>query len=156
MALGNFWKCVSAVLGAVALTAQTGQVLSIGTVPKVSGKRSAVVEARIPIVLEPSYHVNSNTPAEAYLIPLRLTWEKGPLEPVATEFPTPKLEKYDFSSKPVSVFTGNFEVVTKFRIASTAPSGPGIVLGKLRYQACSKTACLPPKSIEVRLPVQIR
>jgi hypothetical protein len=156
MALRSFWKCVSAALAAVALAAQTGGVVSIGAIGKLVGKRNEVAEARIPVVLQPGYHVNSNTPAEAYLIPLRLTWEKGLLETIETVFPKPKLEKYEFSTKPVSVFTGNFDVVTKFRITPDAASGPGIVLGKLRYQACSTSACLPPKTAEVRLPIQVR
>ena len=156
MALRSFWKCVSFLTAATVLAAQTGGVVTIGQVGKLTGKRNDIAEARIPVLLQPGYHVNSHTPAESYLIPLRLTWEKGPLEAIETVFPKPKLEKYEFSQKPVSVFTGSFELVTKFRILPAASPGPGVVLGKLRYQACSTSACLPPKTVEVRLPIQVR
>ena len=28
--------------------------------------------------------------------------------------------------------------------------------GKLRYQACNNKACFPPKTVEVKLPVQVQ
>lgn len=114
------------------------------------------MELKIPVVLKTGYHVNSNTPSEEYLIPLRLTWEPGPLKPVDVVFPKPHMEKYQFSDKPLSVFTGDFELITKFKVAPDAMTGPGLALGKLRYQACNNNACLPPKTIEVKVPVVIQ
>lgn len=107
--------------------------------------------------LESGYHVNSNTPTEEYLIPLRLTWEAGaPLKPVEVVYPKPQMEKYDYSSKPISVFTGDFQIVTRFKGEANAPGGPGVLAGKLRYQACSHDTCYPPKTVEVRLPYDIQ
>jgi hypothetical protein len=40
-------------------------------------------------------------------------------------------------------------------VANTAPVGPGTVGGKLRYQACNDRMCLPPKTLDVDLPVDI-
>ena len=114
------------------------------------------MDVRTAVSLLDGYHVNSNAPSEAYLIPLRLTWEPGLLETVAVVFPKPTMEKYAFSEKPLSVFSGGFEVVTKFKVAATAAPGPGIVLGKLRYQACNNNSCLPPKVVEIKLPVVIQ
>ncbi len=156
MELNNCWKVVSWLALAGGVAAQTGNVVSIGAVAKVTAKRAEVVEAKVPVVLQSGYHVNSNTPSEPYLIPLRLTWEKGPFEVEQVTYPKPKLEKFDFSDKPISVFTGEFEIGTRFRVAAAAQPGPGIVGGKLRYQACNASSCLPPKTIEVRLPVQVR
>ncbi len=108
------------------------------------------------VTLKSGYHVNSNTPSEAYLIPLKLTWATGTLDTLEVVFPKPQMEKYEFSPNPLSVFTGDFDVLTKFKVASSAPNGPGMVSGKLRYQACSHNACLPPKTIDVQLPVVIQ
>jgi thiol:disulfide interchange protein DsbD len=131
-------------------------VLSVAPLEKLTAKRGTIVEVKAPVSLQDGYHVNSNTPSEAYLIPLRLTWEPGVLQTVGVEFPKPTLEKYAFSEKPLSVFTGGFELVTKFKVAATAPSGPGMALGKLRYQACNNNSCLPPKVVEIKLPVVIQ
>lgn len=105
--------------------------------------------------LRNGYHVNSNTPADEYLIPLRLTWNAAPLQVAEVVFPKPQLEKHAFSTKPLSVFSGDFDIVTKFRAPANAPLGMATLTGKLRYQACNDTMCLPPKTVEVELPVDI-
>ena len=103
------------------------------------------------------YHVNSNTPSDAYLIPLKLTWKStGALEAGQTTYPKPSMEKYEFSEKPLSVFTGKFDLTANFKVAANAPAGPGVAVGQLRYQACSDKACFPPKTVEVTLPYQIQ
>lgn len=122
---------------------------------KVVTKRGSAAQARVVVQLQNGYHVNSNTPSDDYLIPLRLTWTPAALEPSGTVYPKARLEKYQFSQKPLSVFTGNFELVTSFKVPATAQRGPGILLGKLRYQACNDNACFPPKTVEVRLPYEI-
>jgi hypothetical protein len=60
-----------------------------------------------------------------------------------------------FSTMPVSVFTGDFEIVTRFKTDPGAASGSNAITGKLHYQACNQTTCLTPKTIEVTLPVEI-
>jgi len=131
-------------------------MLSVAPPAKVAVKRGAAAQARVKVTLQPGYHVNSNTPAEDYLIPLRLTWEKGPVQAGPVTYPKPHMEKYSFSEKPLSVFTGDFELTTSLKAAPNTPAGPGILLGKLRYQACNDKACFPPKTVEVRLPYQVQ
>jgi thiol:disulfide interchange protein DsbD len=123
---------------------------------KVAGQRGAELTAKIAVLLGEGYHVNSNAPHEAYLIPLRLTWTPAPLEVETLTYPKARDEKYPFSDQPLAVFTGNFEIATKFKVPADAVSGPAILLGKLRYQACNSNMCFPPKTVEVKLPVEIR
>jgi len=123
---------------------------------KLVAKRGASAQTKIAVSIPPGYHVNSNTPSENYLIPLKLTWTPGAIEPGEVVFPKPQLEKYEFSEKPLSVFTGDFDLIARFKAPATAPAGPGVMVGKLRYQACNSNACFPPKSVEVRLSYQIQ
>ena len=109
----------------------------------------------LKLQLQPGYHVNSNAPNEEYLIPMKLTWDSHAVETVSVQFPKPASEKSDFSEKPLSVYTGNFEIVTKFRRASSASPGPGFLNGKLRYQACNDKMCLPPKTLDVKVPLRV-
>lgn len=114
---------------------------------------------KIPLSVEPGYHVNSDKPSEEYLIALKITWEKeamGALEPGTVTYPKATLEKYEFSEKPVSVFTGNFDVTASFKVAANAPAGPGSAVGKLKYQACSSKACYAPKTIDVTIPYSVQ
>jgi thioredoxin:protein disulfide reductase len=134
--------------------AQPG-VLNYVPPKKVVAKAGAAVDSALPVELRPGYHVNSNTPADDYLIPLRLTWNPGPLEATGFTFPKAQMEKYKFSENPLSVFTGDFQIVTRFKAAANAAPGPATLTGKLRYQACNDSMCLPPKTLDVSLQVEI-
>ena len=111
---------------------------------------------KLPLSLREGYHLNSNQPTDPYLIPLKLTWEDSLLKTDRVEFPKALMQKFEFADKPLSVYEGSFVIRTLFHVPATAMPGPNIVAGKLRYQACSNTACLPPKTVEVRLPVVIQ
>ncbi|HVN05490.1 MAG TPA: protein-disulfide reductase DsbD domain-containing protein [Bryobacteraceae bacterium] len=139
------------------MSAQSSSYLTADVPQKLIVKRGATVEAKIAVSVEPGFHVNSNTPSDAYLIPLKLTWTPGgALEPGAVVYPKPQMEKYAFSEKPLSVFTGDFSVTAKFKVPATAPFGMGMMVGKIRYQACNNNSCFPPKSAEVRLSYQVQ
>ncbi|SPF46507.1 conserved hypothetical protein [Candidatus Sulfopaludibacter sp. SbA4] len=139
------------------LAQSTKQYLTVGELPKVAGKRSASVQVKIPVSVQAGFHVNSNTPSDEYLIPLKVTWKStGALEGGQIAYPKPSLEKYEFAEKPLSVFTGDFSVVANFKVAANAPAGPGVAVGQLRYQACNDRACFPPRTIEISLPYQVQ
>ncbi len=126
------------------------------TPARVVVKAGETAVSKIQFRLASGYHTNSNTPSDEFLIPLRLTWEAAPLEVLAVTYPKPHLEKYKFSEKPLSVFTGEFDIATRFKAPPTAPKGARVLTGKLRYQACSDNACYPPKTVTVKLPVEVR
>jgi hypothetical protein len=133
-----------------------GERLTVGQPQKVSGKRNDTVQAKIPVSVLSGYHVNSSTPTDEYLIPLSLKWTAlGALEGGQVTYPKPSLEKYAFADKPLSVYTGNFELTVNFKVAPNAPAGPGAAAGKLSYQACNNRACFPPKTVNVTLPYQV-
>ena len=131
--------------------------LSVGELPKAAGKRNAAVQVKIPVAVKEGYHVNSNQPNEEYLIPLKLTWTSlGALEGGTVTYPKAELEKYEFSEKPLSVYTDSFFLVANFKVAANAPAGPGAATGKLRYQACSNRACYPPKTVDITVGYQVQ
>jgi hypothetical protein len=132
-----------------------GNVLNYVPAKKVTVKAGMAADSALPLELRSGYHVNSNTPSDDYLIPLRLTWNAGPIEATGFTFPKARMEKYSFSEKPLSVYTGDFEIVTHFKAAADAAPGPAVLTGKLRYQACNNTMCLPPKTLDVSVPVEI-
>jgi hypothetical protein len=147
------WLWIGAILGPLAL----GQNNVLNPLPAktATAKLGGTAEAILALKLDAGYHVNSNTPSDPYFIPLRLTWNQGPLETVEIVFPPARTEKFGFSDTPLSVFTGEFNLVTRFKVASTANLGPAMLTGKLRYQACNDRTCLIPKTIEVTLPIEI-
>lgn len=161
MALNSSSKTLRRLLPAILLCAplwpQSSGHLKLGEPLKVTGKRGETLHAKIPLTVDPGFHVNSNKPNEEYLIPLKLTWKAtGALESGQVDYPKPLQEKYEFSEKPLSVFTGKFDVIATFKVAANAPAGPGVAAGQLRYQACNDKACFPPKTIEIALPYSVQ
>ena len=139
------------------LLAQGSGYLTVGQPEKAAGKRHASIQVKIPVSVRTGYHVNSNMPREEYLIPLKLTWTSpGALEPEAVLYPAPSIEKYAFADQPLSVFSGNFDLVAHFKVKGDAPAGPGVTTGKLRYQACSDRACYAPRTVDVTVLYQIQ
>ena len=134
---------------------QMTPTLTVATVPTVKAKKGSVTVVAVRAVLPPGFHANSNTPTDAYLIPLKLTWTTGPLKADGITYPKSTLEKYTFSDKPLSVVTGEFTITTKFRIPSDAASGASAQNGTLRYQACNDRMCFAPKTLPVSLSLNI-
>jgi hypothetical protein len=96
-------------------------------------------------------HVNSHTPSQDYLIPTTLSIPEasgvrldGASYPPGTDITLP----LDPDTK-LSVYTSEFNI--NARIVATR--GNHLVEAKLRYQACDKNACMPPKTITVPIDV---
>jgi hypothetical protein len=133
--------------------AQSNQ-LSVAPPDKITAKSGSTAQVKLSAQVRAGFHVNSNTPNEDFLIPLKLTWS-GVLETAEIVYPKPQSEKYPFSEKPLSVYTGDFEILTRFKVPAAAASGPGVVSGKLRYQACNDRMCFPPKTVDISLPIEV-
>lgn len=131
-------------------------VLSVTPPEKLIAKRGQVVSADFAIQLRSGFHVNSNTPSDEYLIPLKLTFTSPAVEVQDIVYPKPLMQKFAFSDKPLSVYEGEFKAQTKLKISSSAPAGLNNVEAKLRYQACNDRMCLPPRTLDVKVPIDIR
>ena len=141
----------------VSLRAQGGSsVLSVTPPEKLTVKRGATAEVKLKAQLQRGFHANSNAPADEFLIPLKLTWANQPLQTEQVNYPKPQFEKYAFSPNPVSVFSGNFEIATRFKAPPNANPGLAMMTGKLRFQACNNKECLPPRTIDVRFAVDLQ
>ena len=127
----------------------------MGSPAKISAARNASVQTKIPVTVDPGFHVNSNPAAAEYLIPLSVTWSAtGALE--AGKVTYPKATKEKVGDDTLTVYTGSFDLIASFKVSANAPGGPGVAAGKLRYQACNSTTCFPPKNVEISVPYQIQ
>lgn len=143
------------VTGLPAIVAQGTGHLKVGSPSKISGKRNDSVQTKIPVAIDPGFHVNSNKPAQDYLIPLSVTWSATPALAAGT-ITYPKATKEKVGDDTLTVYTGDFDLIANFKVSATAPAGPGAVAGKLRYQACNSNTCFPPKNVEITVPYQIQ
>ena len=96
-------------------------------------------------------HINSHTPRQEELIPTTFSIPEGSgVQLVKVDYPTGN----DFTlpldpSTKLSVYTGEFTILTRI----VALPGNHLVEAKLRYQACDRSVCLPPKTITVPIDV---
>lgn len=116
------------------------------TVP--AGKASPVA---LHFRIAPGLHINSHTPREDYMISTVLSMPEssgvrlaGASYPSGTDITLP----LDPNTK-LNVYTGEF--IIQARIVATA--GDHLVEGKLRYQACDQSTCMPPRTITVPIDV---
>jgi DsbC/DsbD-like thiol-disulfide interchange protein len=110
------------------------------------------IQAGKPVTVELRFrinngmHVNSHTPSSDWLIPTNLTLT--PAEGVRLgDVYYPAGEAYSFAFDPktkLNVYTGEFSLKAQL----TAQRGSRMLHGSLRYQACDKAACYPPKTLD--------
>lgn len=96
-------------------------------------------------------HINSHTPSNEYLIPtvFSIPDSQGVKLDTAT-YPNGAMITLPSDPKTkLNVYTGEFIIQAKI----VASAGNHLVQGKLRYQACNDSQCLPPKTITVPIDV---
>ncbi|MGC1385127.1 MAG: protein-disulfide reductase DsbD domain-containing protein [Candidatus Acidiferrales bacterium] len=113
-------------------------------------------EAAVVVDIQQGYHMNSHTPSEAYLIPTSVTaTPPAGFKVVDTIYPPGKQIKFQFSDKPLDVYSGSVTVKLKLAADAGAPVGAARIPVVLRYQACSETTCLPPVKVPVDVKVNV-
>lgn len=113
------------------------------------------VELRFHVA--PGFHINSNTPKSEFLIPTVLKLDP-PTDIVIGKVTYPKGEELSFPFAPdekLSVYSGTFILGVSVRPLHDVVPTKYMVRGNLRYQACDKAACYPPKSLPVQFEVRV-
>lgn len=136
------------------MPAQQSPKLTVSPPGQLAVARGATATAAVNITTLPGFHVNSDKPRDEFLIPLKLTWAPGVLQPQTVTYP--HAEDIQVGNDTLSVFTGTFAIKTEFKAPADARSGPAEMIGKLHYQACNNRQCFRPGTVDVRLPVVVR
>jgi hypothetical protein len=116
---------------------------------------SVPAEKASPVALHfriaPGFHINSHTPKDEFLIPTTFSIpEASGVRLAGAEYPagTNITLPVDPDTK-LNVYSGEFAVQARI----VAQRGNHLVQASLRYQACDKSACMPPKTITVPIDV---
>jgi len=129
------------------------QAATVAPAAPLSLEAGKTAEGTIVVRVRPGYHINSDRPAEEYLIPTKLIWNTAGLETEVT-YPESELFVSQFSDEAMLVFSGEIEFKTKFKASAKLPAGLTEIAGTLRYQACTDKACLAPTSLDVTIPLR--
>jgi len=119
-------------------------------------KRGGSVQVAVVLDVDEGYHINSNRPAEKYLIATALKIERtAGLTTTPVIYPKAKLQRFEFSQKPLSVFEGKAVLKLTARALASLATGSQALKGKLTVQACNNQQCLRPQTIDVSIPLQV-
>lgn len=119
-------------------------------------KQGSPFQVGVVLEIDSGYHINSNAPSEPFLIATKLKVEPlAGLRANAVRYPKAKVQKFEFSEKPMSVYEGR--VVLRFTARSLAGLSVGshTISGKLTIQACDDKACLRPQTVDVKIPLEV-
>ena len=103
------------------------------------------------------FHVNSNKPKSEFLIPTALKLNP-PTDIVIGRVNYPAGEEMSFAFAPedkLIVYSGEFPLAVEVHPLASVYPGNYKIHGELRYQACDKAACYPPKKLAVAFEVKV-
>lgn len=103
------------------------------------------------------FHINSNKPHSELLIPTVLKLDVP--QPVAVELQYPAGEDQTFPFSPqekLNVYSGDFAIDAVLKAPAKMAAGTYTVTGELRYQACDRNACYPPRSEPVKFQIVVK
>ncbi len=102
------------------------------------------------------YHINDHRPTLDYLIPTVLKWDShSGVTPGEAVYPAGEMRKFAFSSTHLSVYQGRVLIGATLRLDADLEPGEYELTGRLSYQACTNTACLPPSREPFRLRLKV-
>lgn len=151
---------LASVIGAASLAQEEGtRVPSVTLAPvgRVALKPGGSTTVQLDFRVGSEFHINSNKPHSELLIPTVL--KLGATTPVSVaSLKYPAGQDLEFAFAPgekLSVYSGDFSIYATVKVAPNAAGGQYPVEGELRFQACDRSACYPPRSIPVKFNVTV-
>src|SRR4051794_20663738 len=107
------------------------------------------VRGVVTATIQSGWHINSNKPLDDFVIPTKLSFDDADL--VSAEYPPHTVRSFTFSGgQKLAVFEGTIQIpfTAKLKTGDT-------IHGKLHYQACNDTVCLPPRDAELTIDAKV-
>jgi DsbC/DsbD-like thiol-disulfide interchange protein len=117
----------------------------------------ASVIITLTATIDNGWHVYSLTQAAGGPTPLRITLPPDSMFVLAgaVKGPTPVTSVDSNFKMTVETYQGQAAFIVPVQPAAGAPGGSHTLTIKARYQACTVTICLPPKTVTVALPLAV-
>jgi thiol:disulfide interchange protein DsbD len=149
------WLIVAGLLacGSLLAAGQFGeQVLSVRVLaPQAAFAPGKTVEVALELRIAPGFHVNSDQPAEKYIVPTTVDFKPAAgLKFEAAVFPVPEMKMFSFTDKPLAVFEGTVRVTVPVTLAEDFRGSEVVIEGAVGYQACDDSSCLAPDEAKFR------
>jgi len=117
----------------------------------VSQKDGALVHGVVTATILSGWHINSNKPLDDFVIPSALSFDAATADLVSADYPPHTIRSFKFSgAQKLAVFEGTIRIPFVARLKSG-----NTINGKLHYQSCNDTVCLPPRDAEVTIDASV-
>jgi hypothetical protein len=119
-------------------------------------KRGEAAKLEVVLEIEDGFHINSNRPTDKNLIATALKLDRlAGLTTTAVLYPKAKMQKFEFSDKPLAVFEGKTTLRFTARPLASLQPGNHTIKAKLTVQACNDEKCLRPSTFDVAIPIEV-
>ena len=151
---------LACLLAGLAFSQEPGQKVpsvTMAPVGKVRLKAGSTANVEMAFRIGIEFHINSDHPRSELLIPtaLKLSAE-SPVTVAGLKYPAGQDMSFPFApTEKLSVYSGDFSITAVLKASAKAASGNYPVTGELRFQACDRSACYPPRSIPVKFEVTV-
>jgi hypothetical protein len=131
--------------------------VTMAPVGKVQIKAGGSANVELAFRIGSEFHINSNQPHSELLIPTALKISAtDPLAVAGLKYPVGQDVSFPFApTEKLSVYSGDFTITAVVKASLKAAGGSYPVTGELRFQACDRSACYPPRSIPVKFEVTV-
>jgi len=136
--------------------AQNQDIVKISVVEKslkvIQGENVVVT---LSIVVNSTWHINSNKPNDDFLIPSEISAKGNGVKLIGVKYPKAHELKLSFSEELVSVYEATSNAKLTFKASPDAPTGKQKILVTLDYQACNDVSCMPPNSTTTEFEIEV-
>jgi thiol:disulfide interchange protein DsbD len=136
--------------------AQNQDVVQLNVVDKtIKVYQGEPVSINLSIIVNQTWHINSNKPNDDFLIPSEITAKGSGIKLSTVKYPQAKDLKLSFSEEPVSVYEATSIAKLTFITNANSPVGKQKVIVTLDYQACNDVSCLPPNVTTTEFELEV-
>ena len=131
--------------------------VTFAPVGKVQVKPGGSANVQMDFRVGTDFHVNSNHPHSELLIPTQLKLTAAqPVSVPTLKYPAGEDVSFPFApDEKLSVYSGDFSINAVVKVPQNAKAGEYPVTGELRFQACDRSACYPPRTTPVKFTVSV-
>ncbi len=142
-----------AAAGAAHSTAETKHLALSSAASADKARPGQRIALTLDIDMKANMHVYA--PGVQGYIPIEWSLRANPMVTAhAVEFPKSKMLRLEAIDETVPVYDGHFRLVRDVTIGKTA-TGPLIIEGTLKYQACDDRLCYVPQTVPLKWTVQV-
>ena len=125
------------------------------TLDQSSAVPGATVMGRLEATIDPDWHMYSLTTPTGP-IPTTIELSGGPAVDGVTYFEPPTVRKFDPNfNADTETYEGTQAFLARIQLKKDAPAGPARITFVPRYQTCSGTSCIPPRTRTVTTTLTI-